>query len=275
MTMHGNALLVDDDSSWSELYARAIRKVGIESVWTAANYDEAAGKIDEVRFAVALVDIGLGGHNERNADGLRVLQKIRDTGDRTSIIVITGRSSDDAMEIARDALKKFNAYEILRKSRVDPAELRALIESGLQEYERGSGADKEPLYEALRGDMDQMVWDDMIMRKVVISGGARELYRLIDSLFTPFVPLLPGVPGGVRIENDDLACGVFWSRGIGAAVVACFGPPASVTSAVASVSADGLLLGRYAVGEVVGEYSSAAAEGVIYRLEGYPRSVFR
>jgi ActR/RegA family two-component response regulator len=275
MTIHGNALLVEDDPSWSEVYQRAIRRVGIEGVWTAANYDEAASKIADVRFAVALVDIGLGGHDERNADGLRVLEKIRATGDRTSIIVITGRSSDDAVEITRDALKKFTAYEILRKRTLEPAELRALVEGGLREFELRSGEDKDPLYEALRGDMDQPIWEDMLLRKAVTGGGVSELYRLINELFTPFVPLLPGDPAGVRIENDDLACGVFWSRGIGAAVVACFGPPDSVRSAVAEANVGGLLLGRYAVGELAGEYSSHAADGVIYQVEGHPRSVFR
>jgi ActR/RegA family two-component response regulator len=275
MTIHGNALLVDDEPSWSEVYERAMRRVGIETVRIARSYEDAASEIDSMRFAIALVDIGLREHDDRNVDGLRVLEKIRATGDRTSVIVITGRSGGDVLPIVRDAIKKFNAFDTIAKGTLVPAELRALIGDGLRLYELGSGDDKKPLYEALRGDMDQMVWDDMLMRKAVTSGGAHELYGLINSLFTPFAPLLSGEPGGVRIENDDLGCGVFWSRGIGAAIVACFGQPDRVTSAMAAASADGLLLGQYRVGELAGEYSSPAAKGAIYRLEGHPRSVFR
>jgi CheY-like chemotaxis protein len=275
MTNHGNALLVDDDPGWAQTYERATRRVGIERVWTATNYDDAASAIESVRFAIALVDVSLLEHDDSNADGLRVLEKIRAAGDRTSVIVITGRSGADVLPITRDALKKFDAYDTIQKSTLVPADLRTLIEGGLRKYELGSGDDKEPLYEALRGDTDQLVWDDMVMRKAVTSGGASGLYRLINTLFLPFVPLLSGEPAGVRIENDNLACGVFWSRGIGAAIVACFGSPDNVAPAMEAASAEGMLFGRYRVGELAREYSSPAAMGAVYLLEGYPRSVFR
>jgi len=275
MTIHGNALLVDDERSWSEVYERAVRRVGIDNVETVMSYAAAASAIDSMRFAVALVDIGLRVDDDRNVDGLRVMEKIRATGDRTSIIVITGRSGGDVLPIIRDAIKKFNAYDTIAKSTLVPAELRTLIEGGLREYELGAGDDKEPLHEALRGDLDQLVWDDMLIRKAVTRSGASELYQLINELFTPFVPLLPSESTGVTIQDDNVACGVFWSRGIGEAVVACFGTPDSVTSAMETASADGRLLGRYAVGQLVGEYSSPTAKGVIYRLRGYPRSAFR
>jgi ActR/RegA family two-component response regulator len=273
MTNHGSALLVDDDVSWSQIYERAIRRVGIERVWTATNYDEAASAIDSMRFSVALVDVGLRGNDERNADGLRVLEKIRATGDRTSVIVITGRSGDDVLPITRDALKKFNAFDTLRKKTLLPAELRDIVQSGLQEYDSRSGDDKKPLYEALRGGMKPMVWDDLLMRKVT-RGGASELYGVIDALFIPIAPLIPGEPAGVRVENDNLACGVFWSRGIGAPIVSCFGPADSMTAAMTAAGDDGLLLGRYRVGELAGQCSSRTVKGAVYRLEAYPRSVF-
>lgn len=273
MAINGNALLVEDERSWSEVYERAARRAGFDTITAARTYDEAASAVDSMRFAVAVVDIGLRVDDDRNVDGLRVMDKIRAIGDRTGIIVVTGRSGGDVLPIIRDSIKKFNAYDTIAKATLVPAELRALIGGAGQEYERGAAADKAQLYEALRGDMEQVFWDDNLLRKAITLGGADELYRLIESLFGPFVPLVPGKPGGVRVQDDNLAFGTFWSRGVGAPIVSCFGTPDRV-AALEAVSKDGMLLGRYPVGELLRGYSSPHARGVIYRLERHRRSDF-
>jgi CheY-like chemotaxis protein len=275
MAINSNAaLLVEDERSWSEVYERAARRVGFDAIKAAATYDAAASAVDSVRFAVAIVDIGLRVDDDRNVDGLRVMEKIRAVGDRTGIIVVTGRSGGDVLPIIRDSIKKFNAYDTIAKTTLVPAELRALLGGALREYQLGAVDDKAPLYEALRGDMEQLFWDDMLLGKAVTLGGAAELYRLIESLLGPFVPLLPGEAGGVRIHEGNLACGTFWSRGVGMPLVSCFGAPSRVAAALKDVSEEGMLLGRYPVGEMVGEYSSSYARGVIYRLEHRRRSDF-
>jgi ActR/RegA family two-component response regulator len=274
MVINGNALLVEDERSWSEVYERAARRVGFDTIRTAATYDAAASAVDSMRFAVAVVDIGLRVDDDRNVDGLRVMEKIRAVGDRTGIIVVTGRSGGDVLPIIRDSIKKFKAYDTIAKTTLVPAELRALIEGALREYQLGAADDKASLYEALRGDMEQLFWDDMLLGKTVTHGGVAELYRLIESLFGPFVPLLAGEPAGVRVQ-DDIAFGTFWSRGVGTALVSCFGAPSRVAAALEAASKDGTLLGRYPVGELIGEYSSSSASGVIYRLERHARSDFR
>lgn len=273
-TVNRNVLLVEDERSWAEVYERAARRSGLDAVRTADSYAAAAAAIDSMRFAVALVDIGLDVDDDRNIDGLRVMEKIRASGDRTSVVVITGRSGGDVLPIVRDAIKKFNAYDTIAKSTLVPSELRTLIEGGLREYELGAGEDRTTLSKALCGDMDQLLWDDMLLGKAVTHGGVTELYKLIDSLFAPLVPLVPTETGGVRLTDGNLACGTFWSRGIGSGVIACFGPPNAVTSAVQGVTADGMLVGRYAVGELVREYSSPVAKGVVYSLIGHKRSDF-
>jgi ActR/RegA family two-component response regulator len=275
MAINGNVLLVEDEDSWSGVYERAAQRAGFETIEGKKTYDAAASAIDSKRFAVAVVDIGLRVDDDRNVDGLRVMEKIRAVGDRTGIIVVTGRTGADVLPIIRDSIKKFNAYDTIAKATLLPAELRALIVGARQEYERGAAEDKAQLYDALRGDMKQVFWDDTLLGKAVTLGGAAELYRLIESLFGPFVPLLPGKPGGVRVQDDNnLAFGTFWSRGVGAAIVSCFGDPDRVAAAVEAVNEDGML-GRYPVaGESVGEYSSPNARGVIYRLQRQERSDF-
>jgi len=274
MPIRRSALLVEDDAAWSEIYARAASQAGIETVARVRSHGQAASEIAAMRFGVALIDIGLSEDDDTNVDGLRVMDTIREAGDPTSIVVITGRSGGDVLPIVRDSLQKYNAFDILAKRTLGPSDLRTLIEAGLRQYQLRASEGIEALRTALRGDMEPFAWDDMLLRTAVTRGGAPQLYRLIHSLFAPFTPLLPGERGGVRVLDGDLACGVFWSRGAGMAVVACFGSSASVTTAAEVASKEGMLLGRYPVGEAVGEYASRTAKGVIFRLQGQQRSDF-
>ena len=274
MPIHSSALLVEDDRGWLEIYRRAASQVGIETIRCVTSYDQAASEIAALRFAVALIDIGLSDEDDGNADGLRVMDTIREVGDPTSTIVITGRG-DVFWPVVQDSSQRYVAFNVITKSGLMPSGLRTLIESALREYNlRSAVGDSAPLLAALRGDMEWFIWDDMLLRKVVTRGGAPELRRLIHSLFAPFAPLLPGERGGVRVLDGDLACGAFWSRGAGMPVVACFGPSASVTTAAKVAGKEGILLGRYPVGQPVGEYASPTAKGVIFRLESQQRSDF-
>jgi CheY-like chemotaxis protein len=273
MVINGNVLLVEDERSWSEIYERAVRRVGLDKVKVTETFAEAEDAIDAIRFAVALVDIGLHVDDDTNVDGLRVMEKIRAVGDKTSIIVITGRSGRDVLPIVRDAIKKYDAHDTIAKSTLLPAELRKLVESGLRAYEVGSSDDRGSLFAALRGDIQPQIWDDMIMRGAATGGGAAGLYRLIETLFGPFVPLVAGEPRGVRIK-DGLACGIFWSRGIGDAIVTCFGASNRMEVAMETVRNGGLLLDAYSVGQLVGEYSAASTQGVIYTLADHVRANF-
>ena len=85
MTVSANALVVDDEPSWSEVYQRALWRVGVDRVEVTDTYEGAATAIDALRFAVAVVDIGLAVDDDTNVDGLRVMEKIRTAGDPTSI----------------------------------------------------------------------------------------------------------------------------------------------------------------------------------------------
>jgi CheY-like chemotaxis protein len=273
MAVNGNALVVEDDSSWSELYQRAAKRVGLDRIVVTDRYEDAASAINAMRFAVAVVDIGLSVDDDRNIDGLRVMEKIRAVGDGTSIIVVTGRSGRDVVPIIRDSIKRFDAFDTIAKSTLEPAPLRTLIADGLKEYKRRLGDDKKLLYAALRGDTDPLVWDDKILRGIPVTSGAAELYRLIEGLLGGFAPLVPGDHGGVRLL-DDVACGAFWSRGSGEPVVTCFGTGERLHAVTEATAGSGVLLDRYPVQEIVGRHSTPTLKGVVYRLADKHRSDF-
>ncbi len=273
MTPKDNVLLVEDEHRWSEIYERAVRRVGFETVRAVTTFADAEQAVDSMRFAVAVVDIGLHVDDDRNVNGLRVMEKIRSIGDRTSIIVVTGRSGRDVLPIVRDAIKKYDAHDTVAKSTLVPAELRELVASGLRAYELGSSNDRNPLFAALRGDTDQAIWDDRILRGTAINGGAAGLYSLIEALFTPFLPLVPGQPNGVQVTGG-VGCGVFWSRAVGQPIVACFGAADRAKAAADNARKNGLLLDTYPVGRILGEHSRASNYGVVYELPDRVRADF-
>lgn len=79
MTLKDNVLLVEDERRWSEIYERAVRRVGFESVRAVTTFSDAEQAVDSMRFAVAVVDIGLHVDDDRNVDGLRVMGRTSTT----------------------------------------------------------------------------------------------------------------------------------------------------------------------------------------------------
>jgi hypothetical protein len=55
------------------------------------------------------------------------MEKIREVGDPTSIILVTGKSGRDVVSIIRDSLKKFDVYDAMPMNTLAPAEFRELI----------------------------------------------------------------------------------------------------------------------------------------------------
>jgi CheY-like chemotaxis protein len=267
-----NILIVDDDRSWRNFYEEEVNQLDTSLIRTAASLDEATEAIASLRFAVAVIDIGLR-EDDRNIDGLEVMKRIRSTGDPTSIIVVTGREGRDVLPLVRDSIKKYDAHDTIAKSTLRPDVLRELIQSGIRAYEQNTADERAMLYAALRGDNDQLIWDDQMMRTAGISGGAAGLYKFVQDLFGMFVPLLPGQPNGIQ-PRDDICCGIFWSRSIGKAIAAFFGKENRIQEMEQDAKRSGRVIGIYSFKEVLRECSHGATRGLIYTLADYARDDF-
>jgi len=116
LTAARNLLIVEDEPEWCEIYADVAKREGVNSVKIAEDLAQAAALVDEIQFAVAFIDIGLDVGDDRNIDGLRVMDKIRSVKDETSIIVVTGRSGTDVLSI-RDSIMRYNAHRIVGKGK--------------------------------------------------------------------------------------------------------------------------------------------------------------
>lgn len=277
VTTINNMLIVEDEDDWCAIYERTARREGVSTIKVAKTFSEAEALIDAMGFAVAFVDVGLDVSDDRNIDGLRVMEKIRAVGDETSIIVITGRSGRDVLPITRDAIIKYHAYDTVGKvPRLEPSDLRRLLQEGMQAYKKAASSARITAYQALRGDVPAWKWVDQIMRFTHIKGDVRALYDFLDRLFLRFLPVIARGEGeAVRVHDASrIAYGVFWSRAVGDAVAVCFGADQDVDKAIEAARSSGAPVGDVQVGAVLHTASAGAVHGAVFALNNAKRESF-
>lgn len=269
-----NVLIVEDKPEWRSIYEAQARDAGVAAVRMAGTLTEAVRHIDEMEFDVAFVDIGLDNDDDRNVDGLRVMEKIRSVGDATSIIVVTGRTGSDVLPIAREAIKIHNAFDTVGKAEIGPVQIRALLGEAIKEFK--SNQPKVRVYHELRGNRTAWDWDDTMMRLVGIKSGIQSLYGFLDQLAGRLLPLIEDKNGlGIRVHAESrTAVGEYWSRRLGRPVLLSFGLSPSFESGpnlrnwLADISGSKL-------GEKLGTNGAGSVQGAIFELLGRVRSDYR
>jgi ActR/RegA family two-component response regulator len=264
-----NVLIVEDEEQWRGVYERAVSAQGSgQMVKVAKDLASAERLIDAAKFAVAFVDVGLDASDDKNIDGLRVMEKIRAAGDETSIVVVTGRSGQDVLSITRDAIKKYDAYDTVGKSSVKPADIRRLLEGGLEAYRKATVAGRRDAHEALRGQVGTLSWDDRVMRATQFKGDAGKFYTFLHGLFGAYLPIVARRDKAeATIElSAGLFHGDYWSRAIAAAIVICFGPEQQFKEAILARQTGGGPLARYDLRDPINELAGHAVRGAVFPL---------
>jgi CheY-like chemotaxis protein len=270
-----NLLIVEDDPQWCDIYVDIATREGMSTVKVAKDLSEATALIDEMQFAVALIDIGLDVADDRNIDGLRVMDKIRSAHDGTSIVVVTGRSGRDVLPITRDAIMRYRAHDIVGKTEITPQHIEEVLQTGRAAFEETSRTAARP-QDVLKGNLDSLQWEDRMIKGTGVEGGVQGLYDFLGRLVAGFLPLVPGPDGGA--VAPDPATGVmhgsYWSRSVGAPVVICFGAEEPAKPEIAAADSSHSLLGAYPVGAVLHKTSAHGVSGAVFALDGARRESF-
>ena len=276
MTTARSLLIVEDQPEWCSIYARAAARQGIRSVKVAENLAQAIELVDEIQFAVAFIDIGLAVADDRNIDGLKVMDKIRSVKDGTSIVVVTGRSGLDVLPITRESIMRYHAHNIMGKAEITPDDIGEALRSGLEMFEKRNSLSSAATHTFLKGDLNPWKWEDQMLRGTGVQGGVQGLYEFLDRLVSEFLPLVPAEAGAAVIKDPAAGVmhGIYWSRSIGAAVAICFGAQEEAKSAIDSAKAEHLLLATYDVGVALNEFSAYGVSGAVFALNGVQRSDF-
>lgn len=276
MRSDANVLIVEDEDEWRSIYERAVssQRPG-QTIKVAKDLTGAERLIDSTKFAVAFVDVGLDVADDQNVDGLRVMQKIRDTGDETSIVVVTGRSGQDVLSITRDAIKKYHAFDTIGKGSVEPSDIRRLLKDGLAAYEQATVPGKLAARDSIRGETDAMIWDYQATAAIDFKGGIKSFYEFLDGLSGEYLPLVPKLGDEhphVDAENK-IVYGTYWSRAIAAGVLVCFGALEVFDEAVTAIGVDASAASGGRV--LVRELESQGIKGAVFTLEGSRRNEFQ
>lgn len=125
-------LIVEDDPMLAQSLKQGLNQAGF-TVDVASSAEEAAGMVDNETFDVALIDIGLPG-----ADGLALIQRLRASGNRVPVMVLTARGGMEDTVQGLDAgaddylAKPFRLPEVLARMRALLRRSHALASSRLQ-----------------------------------------------------------------------------------------------------------------------------------------------
>jgi ActR/RegA family two-component response regulator len=271
-----SVLIVEDEGDWCAIYERSAQRQGVSTIRVAKSLVEAELLLDAMSFAVAFVDIGLDARDDRNVDGLRVMERIRALGDETSIIVVTGRSGRDVLDITRDAIRKYGVFEIVGKVPIEPGDIDALLQRGLKEF-RSAAINREPrVHEVLQGGLPGWSWDDQVLRATRIAGGVSTLYGFLDNLFAQFLPVVARKDGDhVQVDSaTEVAYGEYWSRAMGKGILLCFGDEEHMKRVTEGAAPGGTILSRFHVDEVLDEREAGGVVGTVFALTDAPRQSF-
>jgi DNA-binding NtrC family response regulator len=118
-------LIVDDEPIVGRRLKSALEKHGYE-VEVFETGQSAIQRLKERQFDIVVSDVRM-----EDADGLDVLEAVKQSSSRTKTILITGYAT---VELAREALAK-GAFDFLAKP-FQPKDLRAMIEKAAKELEK-------------------------------------------------------------------------------------------------------------------------------------------
>jgi ActR/RegA family two-component response regulator len=277
MKFRENVLIVEDEDQWRGIYERAVSaQKPHATVRVAEDLASAERLIEETKFAVAFVDVGLDISDDRNVDGLQVMKKLKAAGDGTSIIVVTGRSGQDVLSITRNAIKEYGAYDTVAKHSVRPSDIRQLLEGGLKAYRDVTVSERSDARDALLGKANPMYRDDQVMRMTKIKGSALEFYEFLSALAGKFLPVVPRKP--IEYAELDLANGFvygeYWSRAIASAIIVCFGAEDRFDEACAALRGDTEAIKKDGVADPIEEIMRRGVKGRVFVLAGRRRDEF-
>jgi ActR/RegA family two-component response regulator len=217
------ALIVEDIESWMYTLSRAARRAGASEVIVCQSLEQVRDALREARFDIAILDVGLDPDDDVNADGITALEMIRETdGGGTRCILVTGWQGGDRMDLQASAQQKYGVDWAYMKEKYEAyaviAKLTELLE---QATERRLSL--TTLMANLSAGMEIWHFEGQLLEAISPKGGVQTLYAAASRLISSAIPLLARSPDKpMETGPDGAAVGVYWSRGLAAAVAVGF-----------------------------------------------------
>ncbi len=212
-------LVVEDIDTMRETWIAVLERANYR-VEGAATAVAAIAAIDCSSYHVAIVDIMLAGEKDiSNRDGAKVLEYLRDVGDRTRALVLSGQSND--ITLVRDLLKKYDAFDYIAKWDVEEKGNSFLLQKIKDTVVPEKTISWDELTRTLAWNWMEQAFVSECLHFLKFNGGFENLSRLLLTACQHVMPLLVGIGATRAISRDkvpEVFSGTFWSRGQGTAV---------------------------------------------------------
>lgn len=212
-------LVVEDTTYWQDIFTKILSAQDYR-ITIVDSYMHAENTLGRQSFDVAIVDIRLSEGDKTNTDGMRVLELIRNAGDPTSLIVVSGAED---VKLTRDAFRNYSVLDFIQKDIFDVKQFVRLVERGAHGA-RAYGIGPKSLTQTFLRDAG--ISDIEISS---LPGTVSDIEELLQDMFEKIWPLAltPEINSTVikSQAKGKIVQIVGWSKTLGEAVVARIGEP--------------------------------------------------
>lgn len=271
------ALVVEDIESWVYTLSRAARRAGASEVVVCQDLPAVRDALRSARFDIAILDVGLDPDDDLNADGIKVLEAIREIdGLGTRCVLVTGWQGGDRMDLQAKAQQKFGVDWAYMKEKYDAHALIAKLTELLERAPERRLAHTTPMANLGGSEVDPLKFEGRLLTSLGPTGGVQTLYSLVSRLISSAIPVIVRHPGKPMEKGPDgVWVGLYWSRALATAVAVGLAPvgswPGDETTVPVSLSHQ---LPPGVVPDRIDSVRERNVEGRLWELPGLDRDEF-
>jgi ActR/RegA family two-component response regulator len=262
-------LIVDDDPSWQENFKETVEQLGCVAQ-LAGNFRGADSRLNRQHFHLVLVDLRLQ-EGAEDLQGMRLVEKVARLDEGTSTIIISGYA--DAT-IATEALKRFDAFYVIEKDRVDPRQFVELVHAAVSQADERYQARFASAMDFLSAGQDVHSWAAEVLSALVGENrtlGLNDLNQLRDLLNVLLDGLFPLLHHRLDLRVlVDRASGVvrgrYWSKALGEAIELKLGSRELVERGIVDAEELAELAAEGGTPRREREHTVGDLGGIVYRL---------
>lgn len=221
MNLSQRILIVENLEPLQKQYKVGLELANLEAD-TASKLEDALAAIENRTYTIIMVDLMLNDPVDTKLDGLPILERVRDLGEGTKTIVISGQTS---IETALETQKAYAGSDYVEKTKILNEGMDYLINKITDLLKNAEiklyGPYKSVAPVLAGGYARERNWSDQFLNGLKSKGGIPGLEKFLTKLGNPLVPLLPekDVTSPLQIKPDlGVATGHFWSKGKGIGV---------------------------------------------------------
>lgn len=224
-----SALVVEDKEFARKGYVATLKAHGFDAE-AAGGVQEAIQKVDNRRFDLAWIDLGLE-HGEvfTGLEGKEVIDYIRSLNDTTCVVVVTVIGNADT---ANDFLTEYKADAYITKERLATrsyGEFFSILSRELEKYKRKRPVDYTDVSSAFFGKDGDDIFLDRLRHSLGIRVSADTVQALLLKAGRRLLPIRYDKEKQKQVQfkfEPNLVGTTFWSRRLGGRVALHFSPVA-------------------------------------------------